>query len=214
VGASDREVAKRFRASRNSGGPGRLAGLRRRVRPGLKAAERTHLGPPRPNAGGEGDRLQQQARVASRTDRRQARAPALADLPRPQAPQAPTDQRKGFTEADYSRLLDAAHQHLGGPVVVVWDKVNAHVSVMTELISARDRLTVYRLPPYAHELNPVEQVWVAPQALPGQPRQAQPRPAHRLGQDPAQADAVPARPSRRLPRQHRLDLTPFRNPQH
>ena len=27
---------------------------------------------------------------------------------------------------------------------------------MTELIAARDWLTVYRLPPYAHELNPVE----------------------------------------------------------
>jgi putative transposase len=31
------------------------------------------------------------------------------------------DQRKGFTEADYARLLDAAHQQVGGPLVV-WDK--------------------------------------------------------------------------------------------
>ena len=30
---------------------------------------------------------------------------------------------------------------------------------MEELIAARDWLTVYRLPPYAHELNPVEPVW-------------------------------------------------------
>jgi hypothetical protein len=30
-------------------------------------------------------------------------------------------QRKGFTETDYARLLDAAHQQLGGPVVLVWD---------------------------------------------------------------------------------------------
>ena len=30
---------------------------------------------------------------------------------------------------------------------------------MTGLIAARDWLTVYRLPPYAHELNPVEPVW-------------------------------------------------------
>jgi putative transposase len=29
---------------------------------------------------------------------------------------------------------------------------------MTALIAARDWLTVYRLPPYAHELNPVEPV--------------------------------------------------------
>jgi hypothetical protein len=29
------------------------------------------------------------------------------------------DQRKGFTEAACARLLDAAHQQLGGPVVLV-----------------------------------------------------------------------------------------------
>ena len=70
------------------------------------------------------------------------------------------DQRKGFTEVGYARLLDAAHQQLGGPLVVVWDNLNTHVSAaMTALIAARDWLTVYRLPPYAHELNPVEPVW-------------------------------------------------------
>jgi transposase len=30
---------------------------------------------------------------------------------------------------------------------------------MRELIAARDWLTVFRLPPYASELNPVEPVW-------------------------------------------------------
>ena len=70
------------------------------------------------------------------------------------------DRRKGFTEADYASLLDAAHQQLGGPLVVVWDNLNTHVSAaMTELIAARAWLTVFRLPPYAHELNPVELVW-------------------------------------------------------
>jgi transposase len=70
------------------------------------------------------------------------------------------DKRKGFTETGYARLLDAAHQQLGGPLVVVWDNSNTHVShAMTTLIAARDWLTVYRLPPYAHELNPVEPVW-------------------------------------------------------
>lgn len=70
------------------------------------------------------------------------------------------DRRKGFTEPDYARLLDAAHQQLGGPLVVVWDNLNTHVSAaMADLIAARDWLTVYRLPPYAHELNPVELVW-------------------------------------------------------
>jgi hypothetical protein len=35
------------------------------------------------------------------------------------------DQRKGFTEADYAALLDAAHQQLTGPLVVVWDNLNS-----------------------------------------------------------------------------------------
>ena len=70
-------------------------------------------------------------------------------------------RRKGFTEVDYARLLDAAHRQLGGPVVLVWDNLNTHVSAaMAEIIAARPWLTVFRLPPYAHELNPVEPVWL------------------------------------------------------
>ena len=67
------------------------------------------------------------------------------------------DKRKGFTEQDYARLLDTARQQLGGPLVVVWDGLNTHVSrAMRELVAARSWLRVYRLPPYASELNPVE----------------------------------------------------------
>jgi transposase len=44
--------------------------------------------------------------------------------------------------------------------VVIWDNLNAHVSgVMASLIAARPWLTVFRLPPYASEFNPVESVW-------------------------------------------------------
>jgi DDE superfamily endonuclease len=79
-------------------------------------------------------------------------------------------QRKGFTEADCAALLDAAHQQLAGPIVVVWDNLNVHVSdAMTGLVAARDWLTVYRLPPYAHELNPVEASLVTSEKIPGQP---------------------------------------------
>ena len=67
------------------------------------------------------------------------------------------DRRKGFTETDYARLLDAAHQQLGGPLVLVWDNLNTHVSrAMGELAATRDWLTVFQLPAYASELNPVE----------------------------------------------------------
>ena len=70
------------------------------------------------------------------------------------------DKRKGFTEAGYARLPGAAHQQLGGPLVLVWDNLNTHVSrAMRDLIAARDWLTVFRLPSYASELNPVESVW-------------------------------------------------------
>jgi hypothetical protein len=111
------------------------------------------------------------------------------------------DQRKGFTETDYARLLDAAHQQLGGPVVLVWDNLNTHVSAaMKEQIAARDWLTVCQLPPHAHELNPAELGLVPPQEIAGQPGQTQPRPADRAGEDPAQANAIPARPPRRVPR--------------
>ena len=69
-------------------------------------------------------------------------------------------RRKGFTETGYAQLLDAAHQQLGGPLVLVWDNLNTHVSrAMRELVAARSWLRVYRLPPYASELNPVEPVW-------------------------------------------------------
>jgi transposase len=44
--------------------------------------------------------------------------------------------------------------------VLVWDNLNTHVSAaMAEMITARPWVTVARLPPYAHELNPVELVW-------------------------------------------------------
>ena len=70
------------------------------------------------------------------------------------------DQRKGFDETDYARFLDAAHQQLNGPVVLVWDNLNTHVSrVMRELVATRSWLRVVQLPPYASEPNPVEPIW-------------------------------------------------------
>jgi hypothetical protein len=69
-------------------------------------------------------------------------------------------ERRSFAEADYAALLDAAHQQLGGPIVVIWDNLNTHRSAaMRELIATRDWLHVIRLPAYAPELNPVEQLW-------------------------------------------------------
>jgi hypothetical protein len=69
-------------------------------------------------------------------------------------------ERRSFSERDYADLLDAAHQQLGGPIVVVWDNLNTHISrAMREYIAARDWLRVYRLPAYAPDLNGAEGVW-------------------------------------------------------
>lgn len=69
-------------------------------------------------------------------------------------------EKKGFAEADYAALVDAAHQQLGGNIVLIWDNLNAHVSArMNGLIAKRAWLTVFQLPAYAPEINPVEGVW-------------------------------------------------------
>jgi putative transposase len=70
---------------------------------------------------------------------------------------ARSGSRPGRRCPDYARLLDAAHQQLGGPLVVVWDNLNTHVSrAMRELVAVRTWLTVFQLPAYAPELNPVD----------------------------------------------------------
>ena len=119
-------------------------------------------------------------------------------------------QRQGFTETDYAQLMDAAHQQLGGPLVVVWDNLNTHVShAMNGLITARPWLTVFRLPPYAPELNPVEAVWSHLKRSLANLTKHKHRRADHAGEDPAQAHAVPARRPRWLPRQDRPRADPY-----
>jgi DDE superfamily endonuclease len=67
---------------------------------------------------------------------------------------------KSFPWSDYRDLLAAAHQQLGAPIVLVWDNLGRHkVPQMREFIDAHDWLTVFHLPSYAPELNPVEGIW-------------------------------------------------------
>ena len=112
------------------------------------------------------------------------------------------DKRKGFTEHEYARLLDAAHRQLGGPVVLVWDNLNTHTS---GAMAGADRGPglADRLPASAicQRAEPGGASLVEPQKIAGQPHQAQHQPADRADQDPAPADAVPSRPPRGLPRQ-------------
>jgi putative transposase len=37
-------------------------------------------------------------------------------------------RRKSFAETEYARLLDGAHQELGGAIVLVWDNLPTHTS--------------------------------------------------------------------------------------
>lgn len=71
-----------------------------------------------------------------------------------------TDGRKSFAWSDYRDLLIAAHLQLGGPIIVLWDNLNTHRTAgMRRFIAEHDWLTVYHLPPYAPQLNPVEGIW-------------------------------------------------------
>lgn len=67
---------------------------------------------------------------------------------------------KGFREPDLIRLLDAAHQQLQAPIVLVFDGLSLHKTpAIRAAITARCWLRVYQLPAYAPELNPVEKAW-------------------------------------------------------
>ena len=62
---------------------------------------------------------------------------------------------KGFRERELIALLDAAHQQLGGPIVLVWDGLHAHKSpAMRAAAARRSWLRIYQLPAYAPELHP------------------------------------------------------------
>lgn len=70
-------------------------------------------------------------------------------------------ERRSMSEADYARLVTAAHNQLHAPLILCWDNLNTHVSnlMRTFIQDHRDWLTVARLPAYAPELNPVEGAW-------------------------------------------------------
>ncbi|WP_435191472.1 IS630 family transposase [Streptomyces sp. bgisy126] len=79
---------------------------------------------------------------------------------RPRRDDGRRDGRKSFSWRDYRDLLIPAHQQLGGPIVLIWDNLNVHkVTDLRKFAEARDWLTIYYLPPYASDLNPVEGIW-------------------------------------------------------
>lgn len=70
------------------------------------------------------------------------------------------NERRSLSENDYIHLIDSAHHLVRAPIVLVWDRLGTHTSkAMQRLVDARPWLTVFLLPAYAPELNPVEGVW-------------------------------------------------------
>lgn len=58
------------------------------------------------------------------------------------------------------KFLTELHRHVRQPIVVVWDRLNVHRSAARQLKEAfPQRFDFEWLPPYAPELNPVEQLW-------------------------------------------------------
>ena len=71
-------------------------------------------------------------------------------------------QAGSFNDESLIVFLTELHDHLGGgKATVIWDGLPSHRSrKMTEFVKSQRRwLVIERLPPYGHELNPVEQVW-------------------------------------------------------
>jgi transposase len=65
-----------------------------------------------------------------------------------------------FTAEGVVRFLRDLLEHLRGKVIVVWDRGPNHKGPAVRAFLKRNRrLRLEMLPPYAPELNPVEQVW-------------------------------------------------------
>jgi transposase len=77
-------------------------------------------------------------------------------------------QPETIKDAAVIGYLDALHQQVLGPLVLLWDRLPAHCSGKVEAFVQANAfwLTVEWLPAYAPELNPVEYFW---SALKGKP---------------------------------------------
>lgn len=65
-----------------------------------------------------------------------------------------------FRAADVARFVRDLLRHLRGRVIVVWDNGAMHKGEpIRRLLTDFPRLSIEHLPPYAPDLNPVEQLW-------------------------------------------------------
>ena len=57
----------------------------------------------------------------------------------------------------------------GGKIVLIWNNLNIHAQAGKLALNGRSWLRIYRFPPYAPDLNPVEGIWSSLMALSRQP---------------------------------------------
>jgi transposase len=71
-----------------------------------------------------------------------------------------TYPRASVNHVRTARFLQQVLRQVRGPIVVLWDRGNMHKGpVLRELARRHPRLSIELLPPYAPQLNPVEQLW-------------------------------------------------------
>jgi transposase len=57
-------------------------------------------------------------------------------------------------------FLQELRRHIQNPIILIWDRLRAHRSVhVRSWMEKRSNLSCVFLPPYAPELNPVENIW-------------------------------------------------------
>ncbi|WP_405680878.1 IS630 family transposase [Streptomyces sp. NBC_00868] len=151
-----REVWPQVKAPRRRSGPGSSS----RTRPDSRCRRRA----PEPGAGADTHRV----RVRGRSRRRISVAALCCYKPgeksrmiyRPRFHIPLRGARRSFAWTDYRDLTVRAHLQRGGPIVLVWDILNTHLALgMKRYAAEHDWLTVFQLPPYAPDLNPVEGIW-------------------------------------------------------
>lgn len=62
---------------------------------------------------------------------------------------------------DTVRFLRQIHQHIRGPLTIIWDRGNIHdrARVVRNYLAVHPEIVTERFPAYAPELNPEEMVW-------------------------------------------------------
>jgi transposase len=67
---------------------------------------------------------------------------------------------KNMRSTECVQFLSQLKQNIKGPIIVIWDRLQAHRSkALKAWLAMNRRVEVEYFPPYAPELNPVEYLW-------------------------------------------------------